>query len=274
MRFYTEEDTKSFETVKFLYIKTEQENHVFRITLNRPQKRNAFTPSMAEEITFALAYAHYNPAVRCVILNAEGPVFCAGADLNSFHDSSSIENETLPKIREEVRLGDAFDQLLKPSIAQIEGAVLAGGFLLICGCTFAVSINEATYSLPEVKRGIWPMQVMASLINVVSRRKLLEMSITGKTYTSEEALQIGLITQIVPKEKIKLEVDGLAEAICANAPFAIKSGMEALQNFTDMPENERHIFLKQQLDKILLTEDAKEGLLAFKEKRNPVWKSK
>ena len=118
------------------------------------------------------------------------------------------------------------------------------------------------------------MQVMASLINIVPRRKLLEMSITGKTYTSEEALQIGLITQIVPKEIIKSEVDRLAELICANAPFAIKSGMGALQNITEMPENERHIFLKEQLDKILLSEDAKEGILAFKEKRNPVWKSK
>jgi len=273
MHFYTEEDTGIFENVQFLYITTLQEEHVFRITLNRPEKRNAFTSVMAEEIIFALAYAHYNPIICCIILNANGPVFCAGADLNAFHNPDT-ENKTLPKIREEARLGDAFAQLLKPSIAQVEGAVLAGGFLLICGCTFVVSVNEATYSLPEVKRGLWPMQVMASLLKIIPPRKVLEMCVTGKTYSAEEVLNLGLVTQIADKETITEEVNQLAEIICRNAPYAIQSGMEALQNLADIPENEQHAYLKKQLNKILLSEDAKEGIAAFKEKRNPVWKGR
>ena len=275
MRFYTEKDIDVFETVQFLYIKTLLEDHIFRITLNRPEKRNAFTPTMAEEITFALAYAHYNPEVRCVILNAEGSVFCAGADLNAFHNpDADIKNEALPKIREDVKLGDAFAQLLKPSIAQVEGSVLAGGFLLICGCTFVVSVNEAAYSLPEVKRGIWPMQVMASLLPVIPQRKILEMAVTGKSYSANEAYQLNLITQIVEKENIAEEVNKLADLICANGPFAIQIGMRTLQKLADVQESERHTYLKNQLEKLLLSEDAKEGALAFKEKRKPVWKGR
>jgi methylglutaconyl-CoA hydratase len=275
MLFFKEEDIEKFDTVQFLYIKTSLKGNIFEITLNRPEKRNAFTPTMADEIAFALAYAGFQQETRCVVLKAEGSVFCAGADLNAFHDPTiDQENQTLPEPIEEVRLGDAFASLYKPCIAQVEGSVFAGGFLIICGCTFVISIPEANYSLPEVKRGIWPMQVMASLIDIIPKRKILEMSITGKIYTAEEALNLGLITQISEKETIEEKVNKLAEQICSNAPYAIKSGMEALQNLSDIKENKLHQYLKDQLNKILESEDAKEGTAAFKEKRTPIWKAK
>lgn len=275
MRFYTEEDIKAFDNVRFLHIKTARAGHLFTITLARPEKRNAFTPTMAEEITFALAYAHYEAEIRCVILKAEGPVFCAGADLNAFHDpSANTVNDLLPRIHEEARMGDAFNELLKPCIAQVEGPVLAGGFLMICGCTFVYSVPEATFSLPEVKRGIWPMQVMASLSPILPQRKILEMSVTGKVYSARDALEMGLITHLTEKEKIAEEVNALATQICNSAPLAIQSGMRSLQELKNIPQNEQHTFLKSQLDKLLQTEDAKEGTLAFKEKREPNWKGK
>ncbi|MCE7067893.1 enoyl-CoA hydratase-related protein [Dyadobacter sp. CY326] len=275
MRFYTVEDVQAFRSVEFLFIKTSLSAHTFTITLNRPEKRNAFTPTMAEEITFALAYAHFNHEIRCVVINAEGPVFCAGADLNAFHDASADRrNPALPVIREEVRLGDAFADLLKPSIAQVEGPVLAGGFLIICGCTFVFSVSEATFSLPEVKRGIWPMQVMASLSSMIPPRKILEMCITGDTYNAGEALELGLVTHVSKKEDIANDVNQFAKKISANAPLAIQSGMSALHQLNAISENERHAFLKQQLDLLLESEDAKEGMQAFKEKRSPNWKAK
>ncbi|PSL32761.1 enoyl-CoA hydratase-related protein [Dyadobacter jiangsuensis] len=275
MRFYTEEDIRAFDNVRFLHIKTAKAGHLFTITLARPEKRNAFTPTMAEEIIFALACAHYEADIRCVVLKAEGPVFCAGADLNAFHDASANTiNPTLPAIGEEARLGDAFNELLKPCIAQIEGPVLAGGFLMICGCTFVFSVREATFSLPEVKRGIWPMQVMASLLPVLPQRKILEMSVTGKAYSGQEALEMSLITHLVDKDAISQEVDKLASQICNSAPLAIQCGMRGLQKIQNLPQSEQHAFLKSELDKLLQTEDAKEGALAFKEKREPIWKGK
>ncbi|REA62408.1 enoyl-CoA hydratase [Dyadobacter luteus] len=275
MQFYREKDIQKFDQVRFVYVKTELKGHVFRITLNRPEKRNAFTPTMVKEITYALAYAHYTPEVRCVILEAKGPVFCAGADLNAFHNpDADIKNESLPEIQGEARLGDAFSQLLKPSIALVEGPVLAGGFLLICGCTFVLSVSEATFSLPEVKRGIWPMQVMESLTGLVPARKIMEMAITGKSYSAAEALEMGLLTQVISPEQIQREADKLADLICENAPYAIQSGLKAFQKLPSIPAGDRHRFLKEQLDFLLLSEDAKEGTAAFREKRNPIWKGK
>ncbi len=275
MRFYTEEDIQAYDNVRFLHIKTAKAGHLFSITLSRPEKRNAFTPTMAEEIIFALACAHYEAGIRCVVLKAEGPVFCAGADLNAFHDASAnTVNPTLPIIREEARLGDAFNELLKPCIAQVEGPVLAGGFLMICGCTFVLCVPEATFSLPEVKRGIWPMQVMASLTPIISQRKILEISITGKAYSGQEALEMGLVTHLADKENIEAEVNALAAQICNSAPLAIQSGMRSLQQLKSLPQNGQHTFLKSELDKLLQTADAKEGASAFKEKREPIWKGK
>lgn len=275
MRFYLKEDIQAFDNVRFLHIKTAKTGHLFTITLARPEKRNAFTPTMAEEIIFALAYAHYETEIRCVVLKAEGPVFCAGADLTAFYDATANKlNPTLPTIREEARLGDTFNELLKPCIAQVEGSVLAGGFLMICGCTFVFSVPEATFSLPEVKRGIWPMQVMASLSPILSERKILEMSITGKVYSGKEALEMGLVTHLTEKEKVAEEVNALATQICSNAPLAIQAGMQTLQKLKNMPQTEQHTFLKSQLDKLLQTLDAKEGLIAFKEKREANWKGK
>ncbi|MGG7662562.1 enoyl-CoA hydratase/isomerase family protein [Dyadobacter sp. BHUBP1] len=273
MRFYTEEDIQTFDNVRFLHIKTAKAGHLFTITLARPEKRNAFTPTMAEEIIYALAYAHYRTDIRCVVLKAEGPVFCAGADLNAFHDpSANAMNDLLPRIHEEARMGDAFNDLLKPCIAQVEGPVLAGGFLMICGCTFVFSVPGATFSLPEVKRGIWPMQVMASLSPILPQRKILEMSITGKAYSAREALEMGLITHLA--ENIEEEVIALATQVCESAPLAIQAGMQSLQQLKDIPQNEQHTFLKRELDKLLQTEDSREGALAFREKREPIWKGK
>lgn len=275
MRFYTEEDIQAFDYVRFLHIKTAKAGHLFTITLSRPEKRNAFTPTMAEEITFALAYAHYAPEIRCVVLKAEGPVFCAGADLNAFHDATANTiNPTLPIIREEARLGDAFNELLKPCIAQVEGPVLAGGFLMICGCTFVFSVPEAMFSLPEVKRGIWPMQVMASLLPIMPQRKILEMSITGKAYSATEAVDMGLVTHLADKKSVEAEVNALATQICNSAPLAIQLGIQGLQKIQNLPQSEQHAFLKSELYKLLQTEDAKEGALAFKEKREPIWKGR
>lgn len=275
MKFYHESDIHLYAQVQFLYIKTEMDGHVFKIKLNRPEKRNAFTPTMAEEITYALAFAHYNPEVRCVVLQAEGSVFCAGADLNAFHDASvDQKNKTLPVCREEIKLGDAFAQLLKPSIAVVTGSVLAGGFLMICGCTFVVSVAEATFSLPEVKRGIWPMQVMASLLPIVPARKILEMSITGKSYTAQEALALGLVTELCQAELIGERVRKLTEQIVVNAPYAIRVGMTAFQHVQNLTPQEQQSYLKAQLNKLLESEDAIEGTLAFKEKRNPVWRGR
>lgn len=272
--YFTENDITSFPNIELKLIKTELKQNLFVITLNRPEKRNAFTPTMVQEIAFALDYANHESNIWCVVLEAEGPVFCAGMDLNVFQNPSlDTVNEGLPESRKEITLGDAFKGLLKPCIAKVKGDVLAGGFLLIGGCTFVIATENANFSLPEVKRGIFPLQVMATLLKIMPQRKVLEMCILGKKYSSKEAFDLGLVSHLSSSDTIETDTNDLIETILNGSPFAIKKGIEAYQSLSDIPEAEQHQYLISLLQEIRSSADAQEGILAFKEKRNPVWQN-
>jgi methylglutaconyl-CoA hydratase len=272
--FFTESDIQQYSNVQFKLIKTEQNGHLFSIILNRPEKRNAFTPTMVQEIAFALAYAKMQDNIWCVLVEAEGPVFCAGMDLNVFQNPDlDIKNETLPTPQKEITIGDAFKYLEKPCIAKVEGNVLAGGFLIIGGCSFVVSVEEATFGLPEVKRGIFPLQVMATLLKIMPQRKVIEMCVLGKNYSAKEAFDLGLVTHLSTQENINKDTNSLINSILENSPFAIKKGFETLNKLQNLPESEQHQYLIGVLQEIRNSPDAQEGILAFKEKRKPFWSS-
>ncbi len=273
--FFTEYDIQQYPKAKFQLIKTEQEGNLFTITLNRPEKRNAFTPTMLQELAFALAYAHFQDDIWCVLLEAEGTVFCAGMDLNVFQNPNlDVKNITLPKPLKEIAIGDAFTILEKPCIARVEGSVFAGGFLLIGGCSFVVSVNNALFGLPEVKRGIFPLQVIATLLKIMPQRKAMEMCILGKNYSAQEAFELGLITHISTRDTINNDTKILIDTILDNSPFAINKGFTAINQLQNLPENQQHQYLLGVLQTIRNSEDAKEGILAFKEKRKAIWKNK
>ncbi|MDZ7898603.1 MAG: enoyl-CoA hydratase-related protein [Arcicella sp.] len=273
--FFTKSDIQEFPEVKFVLIKTQQEGNLFTITLNRAEKRNAFTPTMLKELAFALEFARQSDDVWCILIEAEGSVFCAGMDLNIFQNPAlDILNETLPKPIKEITIGDAFKNLEKPCIAKVKGSVFAGGFLIIGGCSFVVSVDDALFGLPEVKRGIFPMQVMATLLKIMPQRKAMEMAILGKNYSAKEAFDLGIVTHLSTKESIEQDTKKLIDSILENSPFAIKKGFEAMNHFQNLPENEQHHYLLGILQEIRESEDAKEGILAFKEKRKPIWKNK
>ncbi|HEY1056032.1 MAG TPA: enoyl-CoA hydratase-related protein, partial [Emticicia sp.] len=149
----------------------------------------------------------------------------------------------------------------------------AGGFLLIGGCTFVIATENANFSLPEVKRGIFPLQVMATLLKIMPQRKVLEMCILGKKYSAKEALDLGLVTHLSTIETIESDTNKLIETILSGSPFAIKKGIEAYQSLSDIPEAEQYQYLISLLKEIRTSEDAQEGILAFREKRNPVWQN-
>ncbi|MER0438641.1 enoyl-CoA hydratase-related protein [Emticicia sp. W12TSBA100-4] len=273
--FFKLSDIQKFHSVEFQLIKAQQNDNLFTITLNRAEKRNAFTPTMLQELAFALEFAHQANDIWCVLIQAEGPAFCAGMDLTIFQNPAlDIQNESLPKPMKEITIGDAFKNLEKPCIAKVEGSVFAGGFLIIGGCSFVVSVNDALFGLPEVKRGIFPMQVMATLLKIMPQRKVMEMAILGKNYSAKEAFELGIVTHISLKENIEQETKSLINSILENSPFAIKKGFEAINNFSNLPENQQHHYLLGILQEIRESEDAKEGILAFKEKRKPVWRNR
>jgi len=272
---YTAEEANNIKDQQFAYLQVEESDHVLTLTLNRPEKKNAMNPVMVQELAYSLSYAHYNNDVWCVLVGANGDVFCAGADLAAFMAKEPEPNDsTIPPPQTEILIGEMFLQLHKPCIAKVQGPALAGAFLLICGCTHVVAIDSAIFALPEVKRGIWPMQVMQSLLPIMPARKVLDMCMTGRTLSCEEALNLGIVTSMVSSGELNTEVETLIKNISDNSPTAIRQGLKAYDELRNIEMGERHAYLKKMLGEVLKSEDAKEGITAFKEKRKPNWTGK
>ncbi len=270
---YEEKETQSLKSLTFAHLIVEEKNHLLTITLNRPEKKNAMNPVILKELAYALAYAHYNSAIWAVVIAANGDVFCAGADLKSFANKNAEPTiSTIPEPQQEIVIGDVFSQLHKPCIAKVNASVYAGGFLIICGCTHVIAADNTKFGLPEVKRGIWPFQVMQSMLQVMPPRTVLDFCMRARTVDATEAEKLGLVSKVVSADKLDETVQNLVDEIMQYSPSAIRLGLKAFDELKSKPSTEAHAFLKQMLAEVVQTEDAKEGIIAFTEKRQAVWK--
>ncbi|MCX6198264.1 MAG: enoyl-CoA hydratase-related protein [Bacteroidetes bacterium] len=269
---YTADQTLQLKQHKFAHLLVEEKNHLLTLTLNRAEKKNALNPVLFKELAYALTYAHYTSDVWAVVIAAKGDVFCAGADLKAFSGATEETTSTVPEPNGEVVIGNVFNSLHKPCIAKVHAPVYAGGFLIVCGCSHVVASSNATFSLPEVKRGLYPFQVMQSLLQIMPPRTVLDLCIRAKTLTATDAEKIGLVSKVVEQNKLDEEVQLLVDEIFQFSPSAIRLGLEAFDNLKNIPEADAHQYLKQMLGECIQTEDAAEGMAAFIEKRKPVWK--
>lgn len=270
---YTEQQIREFHQHRFAFLLAEQSGHVLTITLNRPEKKNALNAVLTQELAFALEYAHHQSDVWVVVLAARGDVFCAGADLKEFAGGSPAGASTVPVPAAPVRLGDVLAGLHKPSIAKVHAPVYAGGFLLVGGCTHAIASENATFNLPEVKRGIFPFQVLATLLHLMPARSALDLCLRARTLSASEAYRIGLVTSVVPTSHLEAEVRTLAAELLQGSPTAMQMGLRAYQEMQRLPDDQQHAYLQGMLQEALKTEDAAEGMAAFAQRRPPEWKS-
>ena len=269
MNNYNKNQVENFSNFHFSFLNLEEKNNVFKIILNRPNKKNALHPQMVNEIAFAMHYAHFKKSIWVVQFEARGTVFCAGADLNAMSGDIEPNDSTIPFPNKEILIGELFNKIYKPTIAVVSKDVYAGGFLILAGCLFVIGNNKLNFSLPEVKRGLFPMQVMASLINIMPKRKVLDWCVRGYSISAAEAHGLGLLTHICSEDKIESVTNKLVEEIKENSPMAISLGLEAYDNLYNT--NNEHEYLSEMLNKMQQNYDAKEGLNAFKEKRMPKW---
>ncbi|HLP19359.1 MAG TPA: enoyl-CoA hydratase-related protein [Chitinophagales bacterium] len=269
---YTSDQLHEFKNQTFAHLLIEEKDHLLTLTLNRPEKKNALNPVLFNELAYALTYAAQNRDTWAVVIAAAGDVFCAGADLKAFAGATEETTSTVPQATKEVVIGDIFNALHKPCIAKVHAPVYAGGFLIVCGCTHVVASSNATFSLPEVKRGLFPFQVMQSLLQIMPPRAVLDFCMRAKTLNAADAEKVGLVSKVVEPATLNEEVQALVNEIFQYSPSAIRLGLEAFDNLKRTPADEAHKYLKQMLGECIQTEDAAEGLQAFAEKRKPVWK--
>ncbi|QJD78619.1 enoyl-CoA hydratase/isomerase family protein [Spirosoma rhododendri] len=267
---YTAQQTTDLPETGFHYLLTSFSGHVLTITLNRPEKKNALHPPMLAEIAFALTHAQHNPAVWLIVLAAAGDTFCAGMDLKSLATGSS-ETPAVPEPSGPVRLGELMQQLDKPTIARVQGGVYAGGFLLVAGCTYAVAAESAVFSLPEVKRGLFPFQVLALLLDLMPARKALDLCLRAHTLSAADAQTIGLITDVAPPDQLETAVNQLVNELTQFSPTAMQFGLRARRQLKSLPSEQQQAYLYEQFVQLQQTPDAQEGMAAFLEKRPPVW---
>jgi enoyl-CoA hydratase/carnithine racemase len=257
-------------SVPYKLIQVSEANHKLTITLNRPQKRNAFTPNMIDEIAFAVRESSENKDIWAVIFKANGSVFSAGMDLKVFKNPDlETPNSDFP--RTDISLGQLVSEINKPTVAIINAPVYAGGFLIVAECNFVLATQKATFTLPEVKRGIFPFQVMKSLSKSMTERKLIEWCVLGKTYSAIKAMQDGLVTQIIEETDLQNAENEFFDNLFKGSPLAISQGIAAAKKLSSTPEGEVYGMLKDTLEALKDSNDAAEGINAFIEKRNPKW---
>ena len=270
MNYYTKEQIINFNSEKFAFIQTSVNKNVLFITIDREEKKNAIHPQMLNEIAFAFAYAHYTNNIWAIVIQANGDVFCAGADLKAFMGSVGDFDSSIKEPKEKILMGQLFSKVNKPIISKIEGNVYAGGLFFVANSTYVIASNNVTMQLPEVKRGLFPFQVMASLLKILPERTVLDLCIRATKIDANMAKELNLITHLCNKDNINDILINLLEEIKENSPSAIKLGLEAYESIKQ--ENNKDEYLMQMLQRTIMTKDAMEGIKAFKEKRKAIWK--
>jgi enoyl-CoA hydratase/carnithine racemase len=246
------------------------ENGVAYITINREQQRNAITPEAIALFHEYLDRAKSDPEVRAVQVTGAGEkAFCTGAQLG---DGMSTEGmKVFSKYADLLKRITGFP---KPTLARVRGHCLAGGMGFMLACDIVVAGDDSTFGTPEVNVGLWPMMIGALIFRNVPRKKAMEMILLGERISAADALSMGLITRVVPKEKLDEEVRKVLDVLVSKSPIGMKIGKEAFYATRDMPFEESLDFLSEKIKEIVSTEDAKEGITAFIEKRKPVFTGK
>jgi enoyl-CoA hydratase/carnithine racemase len=247
----------------------DKRGHAFWITINRPDKRNAINAEVIAGIRDGYRAAQADADVRVIVLTGAGDkAFCAGADLQP--GKGFAFDAARPNLDYADLLRDAQNATL-PSIARVNGVCMAGGMGLLCMTDMAVAADHVVFGLPEVKVGVFPMQVMSLLQQIAPRRLLREWALSGEPFDAAQALQAGLLNHVAPANALDAKVDWLVQRIVDKSPTAIRRGKYAMRAIEAMSFDQAIAYTESQIALLAMTEDAKEGLASFNEKRKPQW---
>ncbi|MEZ4473467.1 MAG: enoyl-CoA hydratase-related protein [bacterium] len=249
---------------------------VLTLTINRADRRNALSAEVLDGLQAGLEAAREDPAVRVVVLTGAGDrAFCAGGDLAS--GMAGAKGGFPGQLAEKGRYADlllAFAHLGKPAVARVAGDALGGGLGLVLACDLAIAADDVRLGLPEIHVGLWPMMVTALLVRHVGLKTASELMLLGEKLSAVEAHDLRLINRVVLREDLDAEVARVAGGIAARSPAVVRLGRDALYQTMDLPLEPALFALRDRLVINGLLEDTAEGVMAFLQKRPPVWKGR
>jgi enoyl-CoA hydratase/carnithine racemase len=250
-------------------VKASRQDARLVLTIDRPERRNALSAEVIGALQEALDRVKSDETIRAVVLTGAGEeAFCAGADLGA--DAFAFDYATPT---------NAYADLLRtartlnvPLIARVNGACMAGGIGLLAMCDLAIAAPHAIFGLPEAKVGVFPMQVLAVLQAQVPQRCLVQLCLTGDPIDAARAREIGLVNEVA--DDLDGALDRLLSRVLSNSPTALRRGLYAMKAMRSMSFEEAIAFGEGQIGLLAMTQDAREGIAAFKDKRKPQWTSK
>lgn len=242
------------------------------ITLNRAAEHNTMTDDVMDELRHALLDAEAMNGVRAIVLTGAGEqTFCAGGKLKMGSDGSPFALEPGRFDNPIAELFRAMDRCNLPIIARVNGSAFGGGVGLICACDFAIGVDTARFGTTEARVGVFPMMILPLLMRVIPRRRLQEMCFLAERFQAEKALDLGILGQVVHAAELDSAVEALLAKLVANSPLALRMGRRAFAAMSDLAFNDALNLAQMVLPVMSQSEDSREGMKAFAEKRPPVW---
>jgi enoyl-CoA hydratase/carnithine racemase len=246
----------------------QEKQRVLHLTLNRQSKRNALTAKMSLDLVEAIQQAQQRDDIGCILLSAAGSVFCAGMDLDE-----AVDPDGPDLLAAHENLFSIGATSLKPIVVSVNGAALGGGLGLVAQGHVVMSSELAVFGLPEIRIGLWPFVVYRAVEAALGKRRTLELSLTAYLLHPPEALQWGLVHKICPAVELADRSKALARELARTSPVALAAGMEYFHGSRGKSWKEAGDLAAELRAKLMASEDFKEGIAAFKEKREPHWPS-
>jgi 3-hydroxypropionyl-coenzyme A dehydratase len=260
----------SYDTVRY----DVADSGVATIALDHPATRNALSDEVLDDLLAAFTAAHDDDRVRCVVLTStHETVFSSGGNLAGFAADVPLVHKHFATERFP-RLFRLIGELGKPSICAANGHVLAGALGLALACDLVVAREDATFGTPEINVGVFPFIIMALIYRNVGRKKTNELLLLGERIDAQEAQRLGIVNKVVPADAFQGAVDDWAVRLASKSPVLMRLGKDAMYRQQDLPFAEALELLHHNLTLAFATEDIHEGVAAFFEKREPVWRGR
>jgi enoyl-CoA hydratase/carnithine racemase len=240
-----------------------------RITLNRPEKRNALSLELMQEVIVALRDASKQPETRAIVIDAAGPAFSAGHDLSEMIDRDEAFFSHLFEVC--TVMMETIQDLPQPVIAKVHGIATAAGCQLVAACDLAVAAEDARFGTPGVKIGLFCSTPMVPVSRAVGRKRAMQMLLTGETIDALTAVDWGLVNRVVPVSELDGAVASLVDAVARSSSYTVALGKRAFYDQVDRAEHDAYEHTRSVMTENALAADAQEGMSAFLQKRAPTW---